>query len=70
MGVISSDEDVLELWEGCKRFILGKYPFGGLNAFLLVFHVALLCFLRLWKMFMVIFDIDEGPCAVVSFENG
>jgi hypothetical protein len=45
MGAVGLDEDVLELWEGRRRFILGKNPFGGSNAFSLVFHVALLCFL-------------------------
>ena len=33
---------------------------------MLILHVALLCFLRLRKTLVDIFDGDEGPCEVVS----
>ena len=33
-------------------------------------HVSLLCFLGLWEMSIDIFDVGQGPCAVILFANG
>ena len=58
VGVIGLDEDVILLWVGWCRYDGMNLLFGGAYALALIFHVSLLSFLRLWKMFVHIFNGD------------
>jgi hypothetical protein len=70
VGIICPDENCMQLWEGCRWYVRLCCLFGGKNALTLVSNVSFLCFLRLWKMFVDILDIDEGPGAVVPITDG
>ena len=71
VGVECCNHDVVLFWYGTNDIVvIGGRSFGGSYPLALSLHVSLLCFLGFWEMFVNIFDIDEGPCVVVSTADG
>ena len=68
-GIINGNEKILRLLLWMPLCCWMGYYFGGAHSLLLIAHVALLGFLRLWEVLVQILHGDQRLCEVVAIED-